>query len=254
MEGTEFVGATGGPLTNQARPPPRRVDESDDLNELAAALAKAQGSIRNAEKDSEADAVKYKYKYADLASVWDACRKPLSDNGLAVLQRARTTDDAAVVVTMLIHSSGQWVRDTLEFPVAQRTPQAYGSAITYARRYALSALVGVAADVDDDGAAASGGYQAQRQDRQERQERARPKEPPPKQEPKEEPKQSPALRARITKLWHASQRKEGTTTEQFQAWTAKQIGRQASSTEWTEEDVAKLEAAVIETTEAGSNG
>ena len=214
-------------------------DQTDAINELAAALAKAQGAIRNATKDSEADAVKYRYKYADLAAIWDACRTPLSDNGLAVMQRVRTEDDSVVVTTMLIHSSGQWVRDFCRFPVAQRTPQAYGSAITYARRYTLAALVGVAADdEDDDGSAASKGFSPPNRPQPQAQHRA---EPTKKLEPRPEPKQSPKLRARVAALWkHAQER--GVEVDRFQEWTSQHVGRKvASSTDLTEAEVTKLE-------------
>jgi hypothetical protein len=127
--------------------------QSPSLAALAAALAKAQGQMSAAKKDALNP--HFKSKYADLASIWDACRDVLSANGLAVIQRVGAAADSVCVTTMLVHSSGEWVKDTCVMPVAQRTPQGVGSAITYARRYALSALVGVAAE-DDDGNAASG--------------------------------------------------------------------------------------------------
>lgn len=135
---------------------------SEQINELASALAKAQGEITGALKDSANPF--FKSKYADLASCWDACRGPLSKHGLAVFQAAETTNELQGVqrdevhlalTTTLAHSSGQWMRSTLRVNPKDDTPQAMGSALTYARRYALTAMVGVA-QVDDDGNAGSG--------------------------------------------------------------------------------------------------
>jgi len=126
---------------------------SEQVNELAAALAKTQGQIQGAVKDSTNPA--FKSRYADLASVWDACRVALSLNGLAVVQGPALADRGVSVTTRLLHSSGQWAESTLILPMDKATAQGAGSAITYARRYALAAMVGVAPDDDDDGNAAS---------------------------------------------------------------------------------------------------
>lgn len=128
-------------------------EQSEQINELAGALAKAQGKITGALKDSSNPF--FKSRYADLASVWDACRGPLSDNGLAVVQLTESDDAGVYVSTTLAHSSGQWMRSRLRLSPKDTTPQGMGSAITYGRRYALAAIVGVA-QVDDDGNAASG--------------------------------------------------------------------------------------------------
>lgn len=127
--------------------------QSETIGALAEALAKAQGKIKGATKDAENPY--FKSKYADLASVWDACRDALSSHGLSVIQ---TTDDApegVTVVTTLAHSSGEWIRGRMTLKPVKSDPQGVGSATTYARRYALAAIVGVAPE-DDDGAAASG--------------------------------------------------------------------------------------------------
>jgi hypothetical protein len=129
------------------------MNTSENINELATALAKAQGEITGALKDSANPF--FKSKYADLASCWDACRSALSKNGLAVTQFPTTQDGHTYLVTSLLHTSGQWMRSSLSVNPKDDTPQAMGSALTYARRYALTAVVGVA-QVDDDGNAASG--------------------------------------------------------------------------------------------------
>lgn len=130
------------------------MEQSLEIGELAAALAIAQGEITGALKDSANPY--FKSKYADLSSVWEACRASLSKQGLAVIQIPSTGDNgAAVITTTLAHKSGQWMRGSLALMPVKGDPQGMGSAYTYARRYALAAMVGVA-QVDDDGNAASG--------------------------------------------------------------------------------------------------
>lgn len=137
-------------------------DESPTLGKLAAALAKAQGSIRNAAKETMNNNPHVNKKYADLGSVWDACRSALAENELAVTQRVTTDGEEVTLTTMLLHSSGEFLRDRLVVRVSpigsQPWIQALGISITYARRYALSALVGVAPagdDTDGEGSQAS---------------------------------------------------------------------------------------------------
>lgn len=120
---------------------------SDSVAALAAALAKAQGMMSHASKDAQNP--HFKSRYADLAAVWSAVREPLSVNGLSVVQTVAQGDGTVGVRSLLLHASGEWVCSVLEMPVAQKTPQGYGSALTYARRYALAALVGIAQDDDD---------------------------------------------------------------------------------------------------------
>ncbi len=131
---------------------------------MAAALAKAQGQLQGAKKDSENPF--FKSKYADLSAVWEACRTPLAQNGLAVIQTTDAEDEngSIPVETILVHESGEWISGLLKVRPVKDDPQGMGSALTYARRYALSAIVGVAPE-DDDGNAASqpsGGRQAQK--------------------------------------------------------------------------------------------
>ena len=128
-------------------------NRSATLGKLADALAKAQGEMVGASKDSVNP--HFQYKYADLASVWEACRLPLSKNGLAVTQIVGNSGNAALVESFLMHSSGEWIMSRLSLRPVKDDPQGIGSAITYARRYALAALVGVSPE-DDDGNAASG--------------------------------------------------------------------------------------------------
>lgn len=134
------------------------MQRSEQINELAAALCKAQGEMEGASKDKENP--HFRSKYADLGAVWDAIREPLAKNGLSVTQWMRSAGSdgahAVEVETMLMHASGQWISDTFAVPVSKIDAQGYGSAATYSRRYSLMAAVGIA-PVDDDANAAVGG-------------------------------------------------------------------------------------------------
>ena len=130
------------------------MNKSDDIKELALALSKTQSILKGALKDSNNPF--FKSKYADLASCWDACREPLAANGLSVVQMpCNDTPDSVALETILMHTSGQWISSVFSMPVSKHDAQAVGSAITYARRYALAAVVGIAPE-DDDGNLASG--------------------------------------------------------------------------------------------------
>jgi hypothetical protein len=126
---------------------------SDQIDQLAAALSRAQGEMGGASKQSENPF--FHSRYADLASVWDACRAPLAKYEIAVVQSPSTEGAKVSIDTLLIHRSGQWMRGTLSVTAADDSPQAVGSAVTYGRRYALQAFAGVA-PADDDGEAAQG--------------------------------------------------------------------------------------------------
>ena len=140
-------------------------DRSQEINELAAALAIAQGQIKTAAKDNLAKVKmksggEYSYKYSTLDDIWEVARAPLSKNGLSVIQIPTNDESKLYLETILIHSSGQWISGTMILPiVAVRMSelQAMGSAITYARRYALGAMVGVTTGDDDDGQVAGDG-------------------------------------------------------------------------------------------------
>ena len=129
------------------------MEKSEQINELASALSKAQGAIKGALKDTANPF--FKSKYADLSSVWEACREQLAANGLSVAQMPCESETGVMVETVLMHASGQWISNRFTMPVAKQDAQAVGSAITYSRRYALAAMVGVAPE-DDDGNAATG--------------------------------------------------------------------------------------------------
>lgn len=121
---------------------------SPEIGQLLEALSKAQAIMRGALEDSSNPY--FKSNYADLTSVWEACRAPLTKNGLSVIQTIQVVNGASCLVSILGHLSGQWIKSVLPINPSKPDIQALGSAITYCRRYALSALVGVC-PVDDDG-------------------------------------------------------------------------------------------------------
>lgn len=129
--------------------------QTTTLGQFAAAMAKAQGQMRHAIKDSVNP--HFKNNYADLASVIDASRHALAANGIAVIQRPLAADKGVCIQTMLVHGeSGEFIADAgLYLPASKQDAQGYGSAMTYARRYGLAALVGVAQDDDDGNGAAA---------------------------------------------------------------------------------------------------
>jgi hypothetical protein len=129
------------------------MSQSESIANLAKALSIVQGKLTYASKDSANPF--FKSKYADLESVWDSCRALLSDNGLSVIQfPGEYFDGTMSLTTILAHASGEWMSQQMSVPVTKPDAQGAGSALSYMRRYALSAVVGVV-QADDDGNAAS---------------------------------------------------------------------------------------------------
>jgi hypothetical protein len=129
------------------------MNQSDSIANLAKALSIVQGKLTYAKKDSANPF--FKSKYADLESVWDACRELLAENNLSVMQfPGEFIDGCMSLNTILAHSSGEWIGQEMSVPVTKPDAQGAGSALTYMRRYALAAVVGVV-QADDDGNAAS---------------------------------------------------------------------------------------------------
>lgn len=136
------------------------MEHSEVITELAAAMVAAQVLIGNAKKESENTFLKKgdgkPARYADLASVMDACKAALNGNGIAILQSPAPAEHGFLALdTVLMHKSGQWFSGRAQVPLPKNDPQGYGSALTYARRYALAAMVGVCPE-DDDAEAAMG--------------------------------------------------------------------------------------------------
>jgi hypothetical protein len=130
------------------------MQHSESMKAIAPALLAAQKATEFAKKD--ATNPHFKNKYADLPAVIEAVKPALNAAGIVYIQTASPSDDNRLhLTTMLMHESGEWISDTLVMPLPKQDPQGYGSAMTYARRYALAAITGVYQD-DDDGNAASG--------------------------------------------------------------------------------------------------
>jgi len=147
------------------------MNTSDSINELAAALSKAQGAMDGAKKTASNPF--FKSKYADLASVKDAIREPFATYGLSVVQVPQTRFEGApeayewtargsgevrhgvrvftvvTVLTRLLHTSGQWIEESVSAMLPNGDPQSVGSAISYLRRYALQSVAGIASEDDD---------------------------------------------------------------------------------------------------------
>lgn len=129
------------------------ISTSETVKELYTALSKAQSVMASAKRT--ADNPFFKSKYADLDEIWAVAKKPLTDNGLSVMQFPTDGEnDKITIICRLCHSSGEWAESSLSLKPTKQDPQAIGSAITYGRRYLLAAIVGVVTD-DDDGNAAS---------------------------------------------------------------------------------------------------
>ena len=125
---------------------------SDAINEISAALAKAQGEVANPVFNKTNP--HFKSSYADLSSVLNAVRPALSKNGISIMQMTNLEEAGIVLYTRLCHVSGQWIESV--YPVTTSGKhQEIAAALTYAKRLSLSAIVGVAGEEDDDGNAAN---------------------------------------------------------------------------------------------------
>lgn len=134
------------------------MDKSEEIDKLATALAKFQGSLEQPSLNSEVKVKtktggEYKFKYADLSECKRAAKQPLADNELSVCQ---LIEDDYSIRTILLHSSGQWISSKVRMPSNTADAQSIGSAITYAKRYAFCAILGIVADDDEDANIASG--------------------------------------------------------------------------------------------------
>jgi len=128
------------------------MNKSESIKNIAGALVQFQASVSKVGKESSNPF--FKSKYASLANILDTIQKPLSESGLAITQ----FPDECSLTTLIVHAeSGEWMESSYTMPVAkQNDPQAMGSAITYARRYALGSILNLNIDDDDDGEKAMG--------------------------------------------------------------------------------------------------
>ena len=131
------------------------MNQTNSIAKLATALSIVQGNLTHAKKDSANPF--FKSKYADLESVWDACRDLLAANGLSVMQfPGEFIDGTMSMTTILVHSSGEWIGQEMSMPIVKADPHGIASAITYMRRLSVASVVGVVPGDDDDGNSASG--------------------------------------------------------------------------------------------------
>lgn len=128
------------------------MNKSAEINELAKALTHAQSEIITVATDSKNPF--FKSSYASLPGVLKSIREPLSKNGLSFVQTTSTSEQGVCIETVLMHTSGQWISGSYPVNPIKNDPQGLGSAITYARRYALTAMLGIHQE-DDDGNNAS---------------------------------------------------------------------------------------------------
>lgn len=126
---------------------------SNDTKQVFAALVKAQAEMPTAPKDGNNP--HFKSKYATLQSIAETAKPILKKNGLAICQTFETACDGVSIITSLVHESGEYITGSLFLKPTKNDPQGYGSAITYGRRYAMAAILGIVADEDDDANAAS---------------------------------------------------------------------------------------------------
>lgn len=146
--------------------------KSDEIKDLVTALVKVQSEIKNPSKDTTNPF--YKSRYADLPAVLDSCRAVLVKHGLCLVQTTEITENGGVVLnTTLAHVSGQWMSGSYPLNPVKNDPQGMGSAMTYARRYSLQAIIGIVAEDDDDAESAMGRSQS-----------GPPKLAPPREQPK----------------------------------------------------------------------
>lgn len=125
---------------------------STTLGELAKALSAMQSELEPARK--EAVNPHFRSRYADLAACLEAVRAPMAKHGLAISQHAGLEGDVVTLTTLLLHTSGEFIQSTAGVRLAKHDAPSVGSALTYLRRYALSSVVGLSTEADDDGAAA----------------------------------------------------------------------------------------------------
>jgi hypothetical protein len=121
---------------------------SENVNELFTALAKAQAKFTVAEFNKVNP--HFKSKFADLQSYFAASRGPLAENGLCVIQTISEQEGKPVLITMLAHASGQWIKSIMPITAIKNDMQGFGSALSYAKRYSLGAIIGLASGEEDD--------------------------------------------------------------------------------------------------------
>ena len=151
---TEEVETTEPEPVEIVNPTEYDMQMSETIGELAGALAKAQGEMKSVNKGAQG----YGYKYADLAAVIETAKPALSKHGLSIVQthtlKRNATNPSVVTQTLLMHSSGEWIKSSLDLPIIMMKQltivQCIGLVSSYGRRYSYQAIVGIAAEEDND--------------------------------------------------------------------------------------------------------
>lgn len=201
---------------------------SEQIAKISDALVKAQAKFESPKKDKTAKAGAYSYDYADLANVIDTVKPVLTEFSLAVVQEAVNADGGVGVLTRIIHDSGEWFEFGPLILPAGGGPQGHGGSVTYARRYALAAALGIATEEDDDAAAAQSVAPTQTQ---------------PRAAQKAKPQPDPVAAAKVSepqmKAIHALGTKKGLDHEALRDWAGANLGIE-SLTELTKETAGQL--------------
>jgi hypothetical protein len=209
------------------------MNKSESITALTKALNMFQGKLTAVKKDAINPF--FKSKYATLDTIWETIRKPLSENGLAITQTMGVQDGKSVLETTLYHTSGEWISGTQLVNPVKDDPQSLGSAISYARRYSLSAILGIVSDEDDDANIAT--------------------KPATKQESKPQKSVSPAVEtpqksevklaseAQVKKIY-ASVKEKGITADQAKAYL-KSTFNKLSTKELTVTEASQLIADIL---------
>jgi hypothetical protein len=206
--------------------------QTESIAELTKALIEFQSKAPSIAKTNQG--YKDRYRYADLADIWALIQPLLTESKLAVIQTTKECQEGITIVTTLAHESGEWIRGELHMTPSVTLeggavhvaidPQSVGSAITYARRYALGAILGLVMDEDDDGIKASGSRYGNKTGQQS-------KDKSPQYVPQGE----------VVQIFEAYKKLLGNQQHATNAM-AKVIGGKKKSTEYTQEDIKKLDA------------
>jgi len=215
------------------------MNKSESITNLVKALTTFQGKMTAVKKDATNPF--YKSKYATLDTIWESIRKPLSENGLSIAQTMNLVNDKSVLETTLYHTSGEWISGTQLVNPVKDDPQSLGSAISYARRYSLSAILGVVADEDDDANVATKPEPVKSTTTA-----VKDTAPRPKPETPAPAKAEPGISAAQTKKIYASVKEKGITADQAKVYL-KEVFHKMSTKELTISEASRL----IEDIEAG---
>jgi len=212
---------------------------SESVKEIATALSNFQGKMTAVKKDSINPF--FKSKYASLDTIWETIRKPLSENGLSIAQTMdvecyeETAQPFSVLETTLYHTSGEWISGMQLVNPVKNDPQGLGSAITYARRYSLSAILGLVSDDDDDANTAT---------KQEAKAQVKPVSPPVETQQKSETPRSDITPPQTKKI-HATAKEKGLSPEEARAYMQKTF-KKNSTKELTKDEASTMIEFLVE--------